>query len=153
MVAHSGFIGVSCAHLEGGPTASWIIEIDTGCRVGDIFKILLYPLWGHGQVKAQAGDYQPGLLTKDKENELQEPVDEKGQPMTLFDFAETYTEINSRVSLPTTLLGQFPDTKQYFKKLDHDRHQILKAVRTLGIPPQRSTMDSSKSNNAGIRSC
>lgn len=32
MVAHSGFIGVSCAHLEGGPTASWIIEIDTGCR-------------------------------------------------------------------------------------------------------------------------
>jgi len=76
------------------------------------------------------------MLTKDKENELQESVDEKGQPMTLFDFTETYTEINSRVSLPTTLLGQFPDTKQYFKMLDHDRHQILKAVRTLGIPPQ-----------------
>ena len=48
--------------------------------------------------------------------------------MALFDFTETYTEINSRVSLPTTLLGQLLDTKQYFKMLDHDRHQILKSV-------------------------
>lgn len=31
-MAHSGFIGVSCAHLGGDPTVSWIVEIDTGCR-------------------------------------------------------------------------------------------------------------------------
>lgn len=76
---------------------------------------------------------QPDMLTKDKENELQESVDEEGQPMTLFGFIETYTEIDFRVSLPATLLGQFLDTNQYFKILDHDHHQILKAVRTLRI--------------------
>ncbi len=76
------------------------------------------------------GDYPPGMLSKDEENELQEFVDEKGQAMTLYNISKTYyTEIERFDSLSSTLLGQLFNTKQYFKMSDHDKRQIKKALR------------------------
>jgi hypothetical protein len=72
----------------------------------------------------KAGDYPPGLFTEDKRSELQQLLD--GRPMTLFDYAHDYTEID--VSFPTTLLRQLL-SKDYYRMPDSGGSEIIETVR------------------------
>jgi hypothetical protein len=78
----------------------------------------------------EAGDHPPGLFTEDERSELQQLLDEEGQPMMLLDYTHEYTEID--VSLPTTLLRQLLSKdycKHYYGMSDSDRSEIIETVR------------------------
>jgi hypothetical protein len=79
-----------------------------------------------GDIKV--GDYQPSMLTKDEEDELHQYGDEEGRPMTLYDLLEDYTEVEARVSLLNTVLGQLLKSKQYYQMSGFDRSKFIETM-------------------------
>ena len=77
----------------------------------------------------EARDHPPGLFTEDERSELQQLLDEEGQPTGFLDYTHEYTEIN--VKLPITLLRQLVSKdcfKHYCQMSNSDKSEIMQTV-------------------------
>ncbi len=76
----------------------------------------------------EPGDYPPGMLTEDEKKELEESVDENGQPITLASCLHDYYKPEFPIGFPKDLFCQLFNIKHYFKIPTHRRRQVEKAV-------------------------